>query len=98
MKDTHGGLRITRPAKGGSGAARLEEDAVVEQARVDLGGRLVATADDEDLGRRAAARRRLGRIDAREELAEGVEQRRVVAGAKDLHAARSLAPQRFLRV
>ncbi len=56
----------------------------VEELGVELVRRLVALADDEDLGRLHARRVRLGRVDALEELLQHPHQRLVVLGAEDL--------------
>ena len=63
----------------------LTEDVLrVEQARVDRVGRAVVLAHHEDLGRLAARRRRLRRVDLLEELLEDPHERVVVLRAVDL--------------
>lgn len=60
--------------------ANLEEVLGVKQAGVDLGGRLVAQADHEDLGRGVSRGCRLCCLHLLKQLLEGVQQRIVVLG------------------
>jgi hypothetical protein len=52
----------------------------VQQAGVDLGGRLVALADNKDLGRGVTGGRRLGGLNLGKELLEGVDEGGVILG------------------
>jgi hypothetical protein len=70
---------------------------MVQQAGVNLGRRLVAAADDEDLGGRRARGLRLGGVHSVEKLPEGVQQCCVVARSKDLGHKRALRPQEVAR-
>mmetsp|Transcript_24312 Transcript_24312/g.67596 ORF Transcript_24312/g.67596 Transcript_24312/m.67596 type:complete len:335 (+) Transcript_24312:1729-2733(+) len=69
----------------GGGVLHLRENVLwVEQPGVNLGGRLVAHANHEDLGRCVTGSRGLVGLDLGEQLLEGVQQSVVVLGPEDL--------------
>jgi hypothetical protein len=71
----------------GSWFCELGEDvAGVEELGVEVLGRFVAAADDEDFGGDVSTRRWLGCLDLGEELVEDPEERVVVLGAENLGA------------
>ena len=69
-----------QPASQPPPPTHLEEVLCVQQARVDLGGRLVALADHKNLGRGVTGGRGLGGLNLGKELLEGVDQGGVILG------------------